>query len=108
MCYFYTARAPTESSTLSLHDALPIYKRGLAYRAMGAQWWCEECRTILANEQVVNGSFARIVRHSSHHQDRKSTRLNSSHSSISYAVFCLTKKKSKYQRLCDPRDMRSA
>jgi leucyl-tRNA synthetase len=34
---------------------LLLYKRGLAYRAMGAQWWCEQCRTILANEQVVNG-----------------------------------------------------
>ncbi len=34
---------------------LLLYKRGLVYRAMGAQWWCEKCRTILANEQVVNG-----------------------------------------------------
>src|ERR1700690_3645228 len=34
---------------------LPLYKRGLAYRAMGSQWWCDLCRTILANEQVVNG-----------------------------------------------------
>ncbi|MGD0290277.1 MAG: leucine--tRNA ligase [Candidatus Binataceae bacterium] len=34
---------------------LLLHKRGLAYRAMGSQWWCEKCRTILANEQVVNG-----------------------------------------------------
>ncbi|MDO8433483.1 MAG: leucine--tRNA ligase [Candidatus Binatus sp.] len=34
---------------------LLLYKRGLAYRATGAQWWCDKCRTILANEQVVNG-----------------------------------------------------
>ena len=34
---------------------LLLYKRGLAYRALGSQWWCERCRTILANEQVVNG-----------------------------------------------------
>ena len=34
---------------------LLLYKRGLAYRAMGSQWWCDMCRTILANEQVVNG-----------------------------------------------------
>jgi leucyl-tRNA synthetase len=34
---------------------LLLYKRGLAYRATGAQWWCDECHTILANEQVVNG-----------------------------------------------------
>jgi len=34
---------------------LLLYRRGLAYRAMGSQWWCDKCRTILANEQVVNG-----------------------------------------------------
>jgi leucyl-tRNA synthetase len=34
---------------------LLLHRRGLAYRAMGSQWWCEKCRTILANEQVVNG-----------------------------------------------------
>jgi leucyl-tRNA synthetase len=34
---------------------LLLYKRGLAYRAMGSQWWCDKCRSILANEQVVNG-----------------------------------------------------
>jgi len=34
---------------------LLMLKRGLAYRAMGSQWWCDKCRTILANEQVVNG-----------------------------------------------------
>jgi leucyl-tRNA synthetase len=35
---------------------LLLYERGLAYRAVGSQWWCDECRTILANEQVVNGA----------------------------------------------------
>ncbi|HLY64756.1 MAG TPA: class I tRNA ligase family protein, partial [Chloroflexota bacterium] len=34
---------------------LLLYKRGLAYRATAAQWWCPECKTILANEQVENG-----------------------------------------------------
>src|SRR6202045_2503814 len=34
---------------------LLMLKRGLAFRATGSQWWCEKCRTILANEQVVNG-----------------------------------------------------
>ena len=34
---------------------LLLYKRGLAYRATNPQWWCDQCRTVLANEQVVNG-----------------------------------------------------
>src|SRR6202158_2601326 len=34
---------------------LLLYKRGLAYRAISPQWWCELCRTVLANEQVING-----------------------------------------------------
>ncbi|HJU09321.1 MAG TPA: leucine--tRNA ligase [Candidatus Binataceae bacterium] len=34
---------------------LLLFRRGLAYRALGSQWWCDKCRTILANEQVVNG-----------------------------------------------------
>jgi leucyl-tRNA synthetase len=35
---------------------LLLYSRGLAYRATGSQWWCEKCKTILANEQVENGA----------------------------------------------------
>jgi len=34
---------------------LLLFKRGLAYRSTGSQWWCEKCRTVLANEQVVDG-----------------------------------------------------
>ena len=34
---------------------LLLHKRGLAYRAIGSQWWCDKCLSILANEQVIDG-----------------------------------------------------
>src|SRR5688572_32501544 len=73
--FFFNDTATTEIYTLSLHDALPI--SGSLARARGALLW--SC--------VVLGLAA------SSGADRKSTRLNSSHSQISYAVFCLKKKK---------------
>src|SRR5256885_12698601 len=83
--FFFNDTATTEISTLSLHDALPIYLvlvlvdgRGLALvaRADGAQ------EALAKFDQEVGID-----------RDRKSTRLNSSHLVISYAVFCLKKKK---------------
>src|SRR3712207_7454256 len=79
--FFFNDTATTEIYTLSLHDALPISP--LAARAMpgGGQ----------VQRRVRPGhSPAFRVR-----SDRKSTRLNSSHANISYAVFCLKKKKNK-------------
>src|SRR2546430_12342737 len=82
MCpfFFFNDTATTEIYTLSLHDALPISRR----RAGGPERGEE--RAILARSPAgVEESHLR--------EDRKSTRLNSSHSQISYAVFCLKKKK---------------
>src|SRR5438445_12721279 len=77
-CFFFNDTATTEIYTLSLHDALPIfnglYKAEIIHRR--GPW------------SVIRG---RRVRHA--RIDRKSTRLNSSHANISYAVFCLKKKK---------------
>src|SRR5439155_25548118 len=78
--FFFTTTATTAIYTLSLHDALPISQRRRSHpRSLqpGASW--------------------RRRRHQPAHpgrqpRDRKSTRLNSSHVAISYAVFCLKKK----------------
>src|SRR6266487_4932576 len=87
--FFFNDTATTEIYTLSLHDALPISVR--ADRPRGGSeaahrgrrpGWTPRGRALLRS------------------QDRKSTRLNSSHPSISYAVFCLKKKKTQYIRLC--------
>src|SRR6266571_6410739 len=72
--FFFNDTATTEIYTLSLHDALPIYPPRLAPRVAPA-----ERRMGLGRGWV----------------DRKSTRLNSSHMSISYAVVCLKKKNNK-------------
>src|SRR2546430_10104761 len=77
--FFFNDTATTEIYTLSLHDALPISpaRRNLTIAGEPA-----DTEVSVANYGVVHV----IV-------DRKSTRLNSSHSQISYAVFCLKKKK---------------
>src|SRR5436309_10383087 len=79
--FFFNDTATTEIYTLSLHDALPISK-GSSPR--GARPPVRRARP-----RSSSGGTA---------EDRKSTRLNSSHVKISYAVFCLKKKKKKRQR----------
>src|SRR5256885_3592640 len=77
--FFFNDTATTEIYTLSLHDALPIYV-GRRAAARGAR----RCRSPRARRRGLCPE---------RHRDRKSTRLNSSHLVISYAVFCLKKKK---------------
>src|SRR5437899_10060566 len=79
--FFFNDTATTEIYTLSLHDALPISSsfRPLQIPTRLARACCSSARrSAVAFEQQA---------------DRKSTRLNSSHLGISYAVFCLKKKK---------------
>src|SRR5258707_14491592 len=73
--FFFNDTATTEIYTLSLHDALPISSR-------------DRVRSVLDEMGSVLRSWlvGQLI-------DRKSTRLNSSHANISYAVFCLKKKK---------------
>src|SRR5207249_10843286 len=89
---------PTEIYTLSLHDALPILAE--MERLADARHELEEVRLLARCRgswllQVDRNHLGDSSRPRRHDQDRKSTRLNSSHVSISYAVFCLKKKKKK-------------
>src|SRR5207245_6971812 len=81
--------------TLSLHDALPIYSS--PPRVAGSPPGRPAPRALRENRSPSNGrrsrSTAQPARIKTDSSDRKSTRLNSSHGSISYAVFCLKKKK---------------
>src|SRR5689334_24414241 len=89
--YFYNNTAPTEIYTLSLHDALPIWG-GVHARA-------EHAGVRRAVRVVLRPERAGRLRPALG-GDRKSTRLNSSHSSSSYAVFCLKKKMLPGKILC--------
>src|SRR5438309_8796489 len=82
--FFFNDPATTEIYTLSLHDALPISCPAGRRPPPSCAWWSPTCcvHSFGATQDGVS-------------LDRKSTRLNSSHSSISYAVFCLKKKKKK-------------
>src|SRR6266850_6176723 len=73
--FFFNDTATTEIYTLSLHDALPIFE------------------AVLPDRRDLFAYRLEVTRNGHVTEDRKSTRLNSSHLVISYAVFCLKKKK---------------
>src|SRR2546430_12681052 len=79
--FFFNDTATTEIYTLSLHDALPISSPASI------------SETRRARPRKSSRTWAICLTGGSLSRDRKSTRLNSSHSQISYAVFCLKKKK---------------
>src|SRR3712207_8570278 len=82
--FFFNDTATTEIYTLSLHDALPIFQRGAR----------EGARLRALEDPPRDPADGELGAHRDPAlQDRKSTRLNSSHANISYAVFCLKKKK---------------
>src|SRR2546427_12029911 len=91
--FFFNDTATTEIYTLSLHDALPISVQKRAHHIDAER----ELMRAANHGQVVVGAEVGDedveVRGKAGAEDRKSTRLNSSHSQISYAVFCLKKKK---------------
>src|SRR3712207_7124098 len=89
--FFFNDTATTEIYTLSLHDALPIsYVQ--RFRTLAAQGNDIVGEARLVDAMLPRGS--RVLDAGCGPGDRKSTRLNSSHANISYAVFCLKKNKS--------------
>src|SRR5690606_42105782 len=102
----FTPPPPPDIATLSLHDALPIFYIHLdahndlspgiypyQSRMLRTDWWPADA----GNNANLLDHFSRWAYEDPANKDRKSTRLNSSHVKISYAVFCL-KKKRKSQR----------
>src|SRR5204862_8115611 len=81
--FFFHSTATPQIYPLSLHDALPIYRRRHPRDDRG------QCPRRLGD----------LFPHAPPREDRKSTRLNSSHVEISYAVFCLKKKKQVQQMM---------
>src|SRR2546430_17486238 len=81
--FFFNDTATTEIYTLSLHDALPIFGATLG---AGESCVINVVFNPISTSQALRNANLAV-------KDRKSTRLNSSHSQISYAVFCLKKKK---------------
>src|SRR5437588_2103959 len=91
--FFFNDTATTEIYTLSLHDALPICSRAaerlqtsLEFPGIRKDQQMIDMVGSKTEERVRDRRIERV-------EDRKSTRLNSSHTVISYAVFCLKKKK---------------
>src|SRR3712207_8115819 len=92
--FFFNDTATTEIYTLSLHDALPISRRSISQVSSGGHNYgrhaAGDLPVRLPSEWAADRPARRTQRARS--TDRKSTRLNSSHANISYAVFCLKKK----------------
>src|SRR3712207_8622686 len=97
--FFFNDTATTEIYTLSLHDALPICRR---WEDRSVQFDVERTTVLGRPALSVRGELdlataPRLAEAAeSQLSDRKSTRLNSSHANISYAVFCLKKKNKSF------------
>src|SRR3712207_8579191 len=91
--FFFNDTATTEIYTLSLHDALPICVAPMSDTAR-QKWEYATIPLLVHNTKAILDSWGvdgwELVT-----VDRKSTRLNSSHANISYAVFCLKKKNNR-------------
>src|SRR5699024_12241985 len=108
LSYPSTHPPTTDIYTLSLHDALPIWSSVSRNQPTFSETASQEKRknrldptAIIASNNKVQPAWPKasdIICASNTPRDRKSTRLNSSHVSISYAVFCLKKKNQRQQQ----------
>src|SRR3712207_6892615 len=104
MFFFFNDTATTEIYTLSLHDALPIYSAftvsniitTTGFITADSDRWDPATQVVIVLLMFVGGCAGSTAGGIKVIRDRKSTRLNSSHANISYAVFCLKKKKKNY------------
>src|SRR3712207_9036131 len=94
--FFFNDTATTEIYTLSLHDALPIC---MTIAFIISLWFLYSFRKDWIPRLVSLAVIAGVIFFLASSIDRKSTRLNSSHANISYAVFCLKKKKKIHKKL---------
>src|SRR3712207_7568110 len=108
LVFFFNDTATTEIYTLSLHDALPIWSR-VEVQLIGRLNCARNSTTLdlLRHEhQIIETMSLRLSSLlfvlTTSTLDRKSTRLNSSHANISYAVFCLKKKKIRNNQVINP------
>src|SRR3712207_8756464 len=105
MCLLFNDPATPEIYTLSLHASLPIgtcpipagVKKRVTRTAVSGRYICEDVYSVPAGQirkcpPRSSSTMAPKTLGESNRGDRKSTRLNSSHANISYAVFCLKKK----------------
>src|SRR5258707_5084604 len=104
--FFFNDTATTEIYTLSLHDALPILALTSEPPAATTKSVEKAIEIFHFDFNFLHGAFVFRRRSagsttgaSAKGLDRKSTRLNSSHANISYAVFCLKKKKNNYNAI---------
>src|SRR3712207_8487993 len=96
--FFFNDTATTEIYTLSLHDALPICEDlAVPQQTLGVRRIRTVDGRVMERVRIENYNLFRVTVRLSF-SDRKSTRLNSSHANISYAVFCLKKNKKTNQK----------